>query len=172
MTGFSIRQKCLQAAGLIVCIHHPLPPAQPLCASLPHSHWGGNLFWEADVPASSLQTSRCAVDELGAPGVFVFQLFTLSSIPFPGPTSHSVPTFCVLGLTIPFPASSSILECSISSDAPLTPTHLHTQTISYSRLTSFLPGQTSFQAPLPRASHRCSASFSLCSVSFRLRPSL
>lgn len=47
-----------------------------------------------------------------------FQLFTLRSTPFPGSTSHSVSTFYFLGLTFPFPKRSSVLECSISNDAP------------------------------------------------------
>lgn len=172
MTGFSIRQKRLQAAGLIVCIHHPLQPAQPLCGSLPHSRWGGNLLGEADVLASSLQTSSCAVDELGTPGVFVFQLFT----PFPGPTSHSVSTFCVLGLTFSSPARSSVLECSISNDAPPFPLPLSPYSPAHPNHPTFqaqlLPGQTRFQAPLPRASHRCPASLCWCSASLRLRPRL
>lgn len=134
MTGFSIRQKRLQAAGLIVCIHHPLQPAQPLCGSLPHSHWRGNLFGEADVPASSLQTSSCAVDELGTPGVFVFpalhtKVHSLSRSHFP--LSLYLLFF---GSYFPIPKKISVLECSISNDAPplrspLHPTHLHVQTI-------------------------------------------
>jgi len=105
----------------------------------------------------------------GTPGVFDVQLFfTLSSTPFPGPT-NSVSSFCVLGLSFPFPASSSILECSIFNDASPAPNHLYMQTIPHSRL--------NFSLVRPVSKPHCQEHLtgvlypSLC-ASLRLRPSL
>lgn len=109
---------------------------------------GETIFLGSRCPLSSLQTNSCAVDDLGAPGVFLFQLFPLSSTPgwFPSqfllPTSYSASTFYVLGCSFPLLASSSVLKCSVFNDAH--------PPITYTSKLCHIPGlplPTSGQAP-------------------------
>lgn len=163
--GFLSDRDVCQPSARLLHIRHTLRPAQPPSGSLPHGHWGGNLFGKQMSLLGPSDQQLCC-DELGAPGVCLPALHTeyhsvSRVVSFPGPTSYSASTFYVPGLSFPFPTNSSILESSVFNDAfpqspalpnyPIFQAHLH------------FP-QASFQDPRPRALHKCPSLF-LCFAS-------